>query len=183
MVQRRFARFRRRRGVRRRNGRNVWVNEQFEVTLTPASTTVVADLLTSAADFMTFDTTIVSVLLTGLTVRWNTDDVTQQRREVGMGLMVAPATMDNIDFPSPISDNVGAPWMWHNYGSAVFQNSTHFFAAGPTGQGQNGVVHVRAQRRFRENNSTLWFVAETIQAGADTNAEITGYARTLLRIP
>ena len=162
----------------RRTGRNVWVNENINEI--PVDNTIAAiNFLTQAKDFMKFDTTIVSVVVTDL--NFSFQKLTQGVVDFRYALMVAPDTMDNDDFQTLFADSVGSPWMYMSglHGLVPDQGIASFqFAGGPD------TVRIKAKRRFRENNSTLWLIHQNVvTVGSTINENLGGMVRTLLHIP
>ncbi len=173
-------RSRRRSAPRRRSGRLVWVNHRLDQVALALNGSVLIDVLTSAADFMVFDTTIVSVLFTHLSASVTTS-VDQATRSTGAALFVGHENLDVADITDgPLSSSIGPPWMWHSM-NCLSQGVVSRLNL-PLVQIGLGLF-VKAQRRFKENNSTLFLVVETDVHANDTAADLTGYIRTLLRIP
>ncbi len=170
----------RRTGTRRRTGRRVWVNENINAI--PVDNSIFSiDLLTSAAEFMTFDTTIVHVVITDLTFSFQVDDsggLINSR----FALIVAPSLMDVDDFQPLFADSIGPPWMYvkglHTQAPVNSVIALNFTAS-------NGPIHVKAKRRFKENNSTLFMLFQNIVEGGTTLSQehLSGMTRTLLHIP
>ncbi len=164
---------------RRRTGRNVWVNTSLAAGLV-ANSTVAIGLLGGAADFMTFDTTIVGVIIPDLTLMGvNSGSVSQFRTR--WALQIAPTTMDSDDFQVPDADSIGPPWM-HVKGKALnILASAPFTLDYVEGQSE---IRVKAKRRFRENDSTLFMVFQSVASGGvPTSLSLVGMVRTLLHIP
>ncbi len=169
----------RRSGTRRRTGRNVWVNQSLNFPLSGGGITAV-NLLDSAADFMTFDTTIVAVIVTDLHVSYEILG-SGGFVSVRVALQTAPSMMDSADFETLFINSIGPPWMWtrgrtsrNSIGDLVNLDFT------PT-EG----TRIKAKRRFRENDSTLFLVIQSLLEAGTTidNANMIGMFRTLLHIP
>ena len=176
MTQRNRPRSRPARAQRR--GRRVWVNEN--INSVPADNTIEAiDCLTAAADFMTFDTTIEAVIIPDMA--YSFQKLTAGVVDFRMALIVGPTTLDNDDFQTLFADSIGAPWLgvWGAHARIPDQGLLTFaLAAG------FDVIRVKAKRRFRENDSTLWLVIQNVvTSGTTINENLGGMVRTLLHIP
>ena len=169
----------RRPAARGRTARLVWVNQFIDVALGLDSINII-DMLVSAVDFMTFDTTIVSVKIPWLSVS-NDAAAVEGIRAVSMALIVAPDAMDADDFTQLHTNSIGPPWLYYTGQSARFaataQQITFDLVQNP------GMIDVKANRRFRENDSTLWMLIQNDFAAGDANLNVRGFCRTLLRIP
>ena len=166
-----------RRSTRRRTGRTVWVNKNLNFSLSD-NTKGTVDLLTAADDFMLFDSTVLGVLITSLT--WSYDTVaTLAVRQLELAIIQAKSTIDPDDFTSLYSDNVGPPYMWRA-GAAVRSpiSTINNYVFTP-----NGAIFIKAKRRFKENDSTIWLVHHTSSTGTNTGMAIDGTIRTLIYIP
>ncbi len=162
----------------RRTARKVWVNKQLATSM--ASGTIgIVDLLSDAADFMTFDTTILIVIL-NVTFVWDAA-ATLGLNRLAYALVTGLDTLDNVDMTDPLVSGIGPPWLYHNWGvlRQAAAAATVNFRMHPPGEN----IRVRAQRRFRENDTTLWLVANTSLVASSANLQIEGYARTLLLVP
>jgi len=166
----------RRRG---RTGRNVWVNTNVNSTLAPDAVQIL-DLLTPAADFMTFDTTVVSVIVVNLHYSFASLGP-DHNVHIACGLLTAIDTMDANDAPIPLEDNIGPPWM------GLLMKSER--VSGVASQNipltpNSEALRFQAKRRFRENNSTVWLVMQSSNAGiADSGITLDGIIRVLIHIP
>ena len=163
----------------KRTARKVWVNKQLSTNLT-IDTIQGIDLMTSAVDFMKFDATIVAVILSGLTISFDAA-ATLGLNRFGLALIVGLDTLDSADFASPLQSTIGPSWLWNQV--ATFRQAAAAVTVnqgfGPVGD----VIRVRAQRRFRENDATLFMVAENSMVAGATNIQLNGMARILLHIP
>ena len=167
-----------RRGAPRRTGRNVWVNDNLSVTLSDNSL-IAVPLLTDAVDFMTFDTTIVAVIINEMTM--SGQKLTSGRVTARAALMIAPDTMDSDDFQALITNSIGPPWMWVGSITERVADQAIFnfeFA------NSRFPVRVKAKRRFRENDSTLFLVFQNaLENGSIISENLQGMVRTLIHIP
>jgi len=155
----------------------VWVNKPLVAASIVGDTSVAISLLDPAKDFMTFDTTIERIVITDLTFTFlktvATGVVTAR-----FALQIAPTTMDTDDFESLFLDSIGPPWM---------------YTSGVTGNVNNGVSAtftfdssrlLKAKRRFRENDSTLFLIfSNIVDGGFYSGGQLDGMIRTLIRIP
>ena len=155
----------------------VWVNEN--VNIIPVANAVTSqNMLSSAVDFMTFDTTIVRVVIPMLS--FSGDALTVNGlREVRYALQVAPTSMDANDFEPPFGDSIGPPWMYVG-GRSVRLVAASTFTFDLVGE---NFIDIKAARRFRENDSTLHLIVQTVMAGTNDVLSMNGMIRTLLRIP
>ncbi len=130
---------------------------------------------------MTFDTTIVAVIIPDLDFVFDiTVAITNVRTR--WYLQTAPTTMDTDDFQVPDSDSIGPPWMYvmGNAARVVNNASVSFDYVAKAG----GPIRVKAKRRFKENDSTLFMVFQNVVSGGSlTNGFLSGMIRTLLYIP
>ena len=174
-------RFRSRTTTRKRTGRNVWINENLNQT--PANNSLgTVDLLTSAGDFMKFDTTIQRVIVPAFSTSQTTSAVAGMR-EWRFALIVAHEGMDPLDFEVLFGDSIGPAWMYM-WGRSVRTSAAAELTIDFTASGmQGGPIDAKAKRRFRENNATLWLIHQNFADAGDTNLSINGMVRTLIHIP
>ncbi len=167
----------------RRTSCLVWVNKVVDgVSLTENGIDIVP-LLTSAADFMLFDTTIVDIRIPYLVMTLTLGGATAGLRGCGAALMVGNENLDAADIlDGPRSSNIGPPWMWQGGTISRLGASASEFSIAIVTPGRP--QEVKAQRRFKENNQELFLITENLVVGADdSNVQISGYFRILLRIP
>ena len=169
--------FRPRGRPRGRPGRNVWVNENVNASLT-LNTVLPINLLTSASDFMTFDTTIRSVIIPDLTFTGTTTAVFG-KRQIRCALIVAPTNMDADDFEPLFADSIGPPWLGVFGRTVAFGTVATVFSMDLALTG----LRFKAKRRFRENDSTLFMITQNLGNPADTGFALDGMVRTLIHIP
>jgi len=94
----------RRNGTRKRTGRNVWVNN--DVNLSPTLNAFeLKDILENAPDFMTFDTTIVSVIIESLNFTYDSLAPAGVRR-MAIALIVAPESITTSQLDPILFDGV-----------------------------------------------------------------------------
>jgi len=162
---------------RRRTGRLVWVNNDVNLIPTVSGVNLTA-ILTNAPDFMLFNTTIVTVIIQSLVFTYDSIAPAGTRRFF-IGLRTAPELIDAVDFPNPLTDGVGPPWM------AVLHNAHNVSGVAPQTLNltPNGPVVVKAKRRFKQNNETLFLHTQSVSPAVDTNPLLSGFIRTLLYIP
>ena len=170
---------RRRSQPARRTGRNVWVNQSFNATLVIDGLAQV-NLLTVAQDFMTFDTTVVQVVITVFNYAVLTGP-TVGTREIRYALILAPINMDASDHSTLFTDTIGPPYMYTG-GDA--------FRTGAAGQlnlslilANGGPIVAKSKRRFRENDSSVFLLLDNESEADDTQLVVTGWARVLIHIP
>ena len=167
-------------GTRRRTGRLVWVNKNIQQLLTDNGVSRI-DLLDAAKDFMVFDTTIVSVLISELWYNISVEAAVVFNRRVRCVMQTAIKTIDTADFEPLFGDSIGPPYMWTG-GNGELKSGGGFeprMDIIPQGE----PVFVKAKRRFKENDASLFLVAETKIASGDASVELNGYIRTLIYIP
>ena len=162
----------------RRTGRNVWVNENINAVLVQNSIQAI-DCLSAAADFMTFDTTLETVIVPDMAYTLTTT-TGAGKRQIRCAFIVGPSTMDADDFQAPFADSIGPPWLGVFGSTAHLANGVLFTS---TLAGPGFPIRYKARRRFRENNSTLFLLVQTLSVQADTNIALDGMVRTLLHIP
>ena len=154
------------------------MNHFINVALT-VNTQQIINLLSTAATFMLFDSTILRVIIPSLALTYDAAANLGNRR-VAVALETGKDTLDSADMQSLLSSSVGAPWMYYtrteNRLAAVAAATTQFLSP-PEG------IDIKSKRRFRENDSTLWMTVENQMDPADANLQLQGQARTLLRIP
>ncbi len=166
-------------GPKRRSGRNVWVNNDF--TSNPVGDALaIVNLLQGAESFMTFDTTIVEVVIPVMNYSVLTD-ATVANRGVRCALMVAQENLDASDMISLFTDSVGPPWLWtggdeFRTGAAGQLNLSLVIANG-------GTIRAKAKRRFRENDATLFLIVDNESEAGDSQQILRGFARILIHIP
>jgi len=134
---------------------------------------------------MVFDSTVVAVRISSLNVTMVHGGATLAIRSIGAALMMGHENLDAADITDgPESSNVGPPWMWHAYISALVPavaSSSNFNLV--TSAGTGGIL-VKSKRKLTENNKELFLVtSNTIIAADDSSVAITGYFRVLIRIP
>ncbi len=139
------------------------------------------DLLVAASDFMTFDTTIVSVVIPELNFSF-VAEATTDVRDFRYALLLANSLIDGADLQSFFTDSIGAPWMYTGGLSTKLSG-----AAGSVDMNlvfQNGgPIIAKSKRRFRENDSTVFLVVDSRLDAGDTVPLVTGFTRTLIHIP
>jgi len=163
----------------RRQGRNVWVNNNVNSVLGISSISIL-DLLLPAEEFMKFDTTVVSIVVTGLNLAWDAiDDAGTGNRHIAVGFFRGLRTLDAADAPLLLVDSIGAPWMGTLWASTsltgVQRANLNLTPSGP--------VQFKAKRRFAENDSTIWMAIQNFSSINDLNIELSGLIRTLIYIP
>ena len=175
----RNRRSRRSRGSQRRTGRNVWVNHDVN-EIPVVNTLTTRNLLVNAKDFMLFDTTIVNVIIEDL--KWTfTSTSTSGTRRLAIALITGMDTLDAADFSSLYLDDVGPPYM------VLLTKTIRVDDAGSLPHNVDitpqGPVVVKAKRRFKENDATLWLIIQQLGPATDPNQELSGIIRTLIHIP
>ena len=168
-----------------RTSRLTWINfvDRFPNTLA-AGVRVAFDILAAAEVFQKFDSTIVKVLGTlsfnavQVPVGESTDDVDQYAY-----LYVADENLPLANMPDQKDGTVQAAYLWtHHRGARIARvvDGTLVDTADPS-LNWSVELDVKAQRRFRENNKTLWLVIDN----GSTNKTMlwSAYLRTLVRIP
>ena len=169
----------RRQPTRTRKGRNVWVNQSFNAALVIDGLAQV-NLLTVAQDFMTFDTTVVQVVIPVFNYAVLTD-AQIGTREIRYAIIAAPTNMDASDHSTLFTDTIGPPYMYTG-GDA--------FRTGAIGQlnlsmvlANGGPIVAKAKRRFRENDSSIFLLLDNESESGDSSLTVTGFARVLIHIP
>jgi len=163
---------------RGRTSRRVWVNTLINTTVV-IDTVQIVDLLGGAENFMLFDSTILGVKIPWLSYTMVTS-ATVAIREFAYYLITGLATLDAVDFTPPRTTGVG-PAMMH-FGGISFLSGA---IANVTSNLVSGVetVDIKAKRRFKENDTSLFLVMENASEVGDTAIQLSGYIRTLLLIP
>ncbi len=157
----------------------VWVNQAINNSALTANGVNLIALLGQAGDFMVFDTTIMAVYLhLDFSLVTSADRLV---RKVGVALAVHPDTLDAADITEgPLQSSIGPPWMWHSTTGIQIAAVGELTLPLPAFESN---AHVKAKRRFRENNSTLFLEVENIVHANDTLPILNGFVRTLIRIP
>ncbi len=162
-----------------RTSRRVWVNTDVDLTLV-VDTLQIVNLLTVAAEFMLFDSTILQVVVADLAMSF-TPTASANVRRVRWALETGKDTLDSPDIESIIGLTIGPSWLYTSGGSVNISN-----AQVPQNidllRGQAD-IRVKAKRRFRENDSTLWLIIQNNMSAGDASIKFTGMFRTLLLIP
>ncbi len=161
-----------------RSARMVWVNARVSVAPT-VSTLGAEDLLAGAQEFMKFDTTILGVVITR--IAFSLDSNAVGRKDFACALEVGKDTLDSLDFENPLVSSIGPAWLWHGIVTQPLPIADNQNLVVVTGA--DGATMVKAKRRFRENDATLWFIHNNATNGADDNLALQAYFRILLRIP
>jgi len=180
MTQLRLRRQPRCRGGRR-SGRNVWVNEN--INSAPAQNTLISiPLLSAAVDFMTFDTTIVEVIVTDLAFTAQVDD-SGGTINTRWALITGHDQLNAADFDALFADTVGPAWMY--VGGAHALSTINSLVTLPYAGGPFGPIRAKSKRRFKQNNTTLFMLFQTVvEAGTNlSNVRLSGMTRTLLHLP
>jgi len=128
---------------------------------------------------MTFDSTISAIVIPDMAATGSAA-ASNGKRQWRIAFQVAPSTMDLDDFQALYADSIGAPWMgMYGVTANIVANALYTFDL--TG----GIPQrLRAKRRFRENDSTLWMIYQNLSAsGADFALALDGMVRTLIHIP
>jgi len=160
-----------------RHGRLVWVNADVN-EIPVAGILGIRDLLTAADAFMTFDTTIITTIIESMSHTYNSV-APAGTRSARVALQTGPVASFASNFASLFVNSIGPPWMYlasevHNITGVQVQELDLV---------PNPPTVVKSKRRFKENNNTLWLIHQTVHPAADTNLQLLGYVRTLLRIP
>ena len=132
---------------------------------------------------MVFDTTIVGIVIPQLTFR-ATVDATAGLREIRCALTVGKDTLDagGGDFQTLYATSIGAPWMWV-VGRGLQSQGAASLTLSLSGPAVSDVARIKAKRRFRENDSTVWLIHENRVNAGDTALQLKGFVRTLIYIP
>ncbi len=162
-----------------RTSRRVWVNQNIAVALTENSIQII-DLLDAAPEFMLFDSTILRVILSPFFFSINIS-ANQLIREVRYALFVGNELLDSADVPGLFTNTVGPPWMHVGGEGALFTAASQLATFDLTSGRPH--IEVRAKRRFKENDATLWLAIQNEAHASDVSLRIDGYARTLIHIP
>ena len=172
------------RATRSKTARLTWANkyEPFPVSLA-AGVEVAYDLLGNALAFQSFDSTIVHVLGS---LYWTGIQVAVGSSSADYGLhahmYVADDSLAVGNFPKLDVATDQASYLWtysREYRIARIVDGSLVDTADPSVQ-INEVIDVRALRRFRENNKTLWLHVKNVGIGT---LLLGFWTRTLLRVP
>ncbi len=164
---------------RARTSRRVWANSTIATSLTVDAIQII-DMLAIADDFMLFDSTILSVLMTDLFVSFDAAAVLETR-QFQIALLTGKNTLDSDDFLSLFASNIGPPYMWRTGKQARLAASVQAVTVDFT-EGAHE-IRIKAKRRFTENDETLWFVVQNNMNAGDSNVVLSGTCRVLLHIP
>ncbi len=129
---------------------------------------------------MMFDSTILGVKIPWLSYSMEAA-ATNAVREIAYYLITGKSTLDSVDFTVPRASGVG-PAMLHCGGNSARLPAT---AASFSIDLRGGIetIDIRAKRRFKENEETLWMVIENASEAGDTVLKLNGLVRTLLLVP
>ncbi len=160
-----------------RTGRLVWVNHDVN-EIPVANTLGIRNILANAKDFMLFDTTVVSIIIENLT--WTFDSVAPAgTRRMAVALLQGKDTLDIADFTNLLVDGVGPAYM------LLLGKTLNLSGVQPqTIQiTPDEPVHIKAKRRFKENDQTIFLLHQNTTPAADTAQQLTGLIRTLIYVP
>ena len=162
---------------RGRTGRNVWVNENIN-EIVVINGIQIRDILGSAEQFMTFDTTVQEVIVTDLHYSF-VSVAPAGVRNFRCALIVGSKLLDAADFQVLFADSLGPAWMgvWGNHVSVTGVDVQNLPLTPREG------LRFHSKRRFRENNDTVWFVFQNVAPATDTTPLLSGMFRTLIHIP
>ena len=164
----------------RRTSRKVWVNSQIDNILL-VDTIVSIDLLSGVAQqFMLFDSTILGVVITDLSFTFDSE-ASASIRQMRWALETGKNTLDSADFQSLLASSIGPTWL--HVGGATINLAAAAQSVSLDLLKGDSTLHVKAKRRFRENDATLWFIIENNLSAGDVNISVKGLFRTLLLVP
>ena len=163
----------------RRTSRKVWVNRIIQGALT-IDTIQLFDMLTSAVDFMKFDSTILRVLFPSLSVSFDAT-ATLGNREFAFSVFTGPENLDSADVPDLFTSGIGQPHM--SYAKNNFRLAATAQSVTTDLRPNGETLDIKAKRRFKENDTTLWLALQNNLITNDATIEINGLCRTLLLIP
>jgi len=103
-------------------------------------------------------------------------------REIRIALQTGLSTLDPVDFESLFANSIGPPWMYVT-GNGFLSSAIQTITLHTHGADNGGIPRIKAQRRFKENDSTLWLIHENRAEAGDTVLSLKGLIRVLLRIP
>ena len=171
-------------GRKARPARLTWINayDPFGNSLAAGAVQAI-DVLLAAEVFQKFDSTIVKVL-GSLSVSFG--QVPVGTSTVDFGIMayfyVADSNMPAGNMPLLDDPSTQAAYLWTYVHEARLHRVTDGTLVDTADDSLNFRVpiDIDAQRRFRENNKTLWFVVKNVGVGTFLWSN---YIRTLVRIP
>ncbi len=134
---------------------------------------------------MVFDSTIMAIRISDLTIAFTTGGATLGLRSFGFALMMGHENLDAADITDhPELSSIGPPWMWHSLRITLVPASVNTVNLSIVSGSFHAGVLVKAKRRLTENNKELFLVSHnTVIAADDSNLSVSGYFRTLIRIP
>ena len=167
-----------------KTGRLTWANRFIAYPQSLAATgRQFFDLLASAESFQKFDSTIVHVIgALSFTYIQVAAGSSSEDCIVGAYLYVADDNLQLTNFPDLTAEATQPSYLWTHYHAARILRTTE--TAGD--QADNSLnwyapLDVKAMRKFRENNKTLWLVIDNIST--THSLLFGGLIRTLVRIP
>ena len=173
---------------RKRTGKTArltWVNRHrpFPRSL-GAGITEVTDLLASAETFQKFDSTIVHIL-GSLSVTWIQVPVGTSSQNMGVAayLYVADENLPLANFPDLSVETTQASYLWTMMREGRLARTVDGALVDTADDTVNMwlPITVEAQRKFRENNKTLWLWVKNLSG--NMTVLYSCYFRTLIRIP
>ena len=168
-----------------RVARLTWINRvQAFPTSLAAGVRVAIDCLSAGEAFQKFDSTIVKVL-GSLSCSWGQVPVGTSTLNLGIAayLYVADEALALANFPAVETEATQAAYLWTYFRAGRLHRVTDGSLVDTADATENWWerLDVDAQRRFRENNKTLYLVVKNTSTNATVLIE--AYVRTLVRIP
>jgi len=162
-----------------RVSRRVWVNRFINAALT-IDTVQIFNMLDNAAQFMLFDSTILRVLVENLSFSFDAT-ATLGNRRVAFSFFTGPENLDSADVPTMLASGIGPAYMYLGMQSARLAAAAQSVTMDLTRNQQS--IDIKAKRRFKENDTTLWLAIENDMITNDANLALEGCVRTLILVP
>jgi len=154
-------------------GRTVWVNKNQSFGSETGPGQQNADCLSAGDRALISNSTIVAIR--GTVVISAPDPVPSGSWSIGLALYIADIAQSV--FPNPLTEATEASYLWHRM---EFLRGN---VANTMGYHKTIELNVKAKRKFRENNKTMWFLNRHDESGTAPLLDIRFFLRILIYVP